>query len=228
MSNNVDGSDARAGFVRQRRFLIGTSLTIFGYEYLGLSVKQINVLGNNADMSNPGHLAVVLVVIHGWAIYRYWTHFQELAPWLPFRDARLERWRQLLTPSNWNDCHADGEKLARLCNKHVAELERLREKGQIDKHARAKEAHLTKVTGGTTSTMHEEWNVPFYCDERKAQVGYVTLRISVGAWRSRRALLLSWILMLVNRSFFSEYIVPLGLAAVAVIAYATNWFESLG
>lgn len=224
MAINEEVSDTRSSFVRQRRFLIGTSLTILSYEYLGLSVSQVNVLGNTADVENPGHLASALIVVHAWAIYRYWTHFQELAPWRPFRDARLERWRQLLTPSNWASRRREGEDFARFWNDNAVEIERLRDKDQIHETASAKHANLAQISGGSTSTMCEEWNIPFHSQEREAQVGYVTLRVPVGKWKARRALSLSWILMLLNRSFFSEYIVPIGLATIAIVAYAANWF----
>jgi hypothetical protein len=218
-------ADTRASFIRQRRFLFGTSIAILCYEYLGLSVQQINLLGTSASVANPEHLAVVLLVIHAWAVYRYWTHFQELAPWRPFRDSRLERWRQLLTPSNWAKRRKEGDEFAQFWTQNAAELEGLREKNQIEKGARAKDAHLAQVGGGTVSTLREEWNIPFYSEKRQGQVGYVTLGVAVGKWRARRTLLQSWIVMLVNRTFFSEYIVPIGLAVIAVIAYATSWFE---
>lgn len=224
---NDDTADTRASFIRQRRFLIGTSLTIAGYQYLGLSVAQISVLGNSASVDNPKRLAVVLMVVHVWAIYRYWTHFHELAPWRPFRDARLERWRHLLTPSNWASRRVEGSEFSGFWNQHAVELERLREKEQIDKGARAKDAHLAQVSGNSVSTLREDWNVPFYSEERNGQIGYVTLGIPVGKWKARRALLLSWLLILINRSFFSEYIVPLGLASIAIILYAASSFGLL-
>jgi hypothetical protein len=226
-SNETDKADTRASFIRQRRFLIGTSLAILGYEYLGLSIRQVNVLGNSAEVASPEHLAVVLIVVHAWAIYRYWTHFQELAPWRPFRDDRLARWRQLLTPSNFAKRQREGEEFTKFLAENAADIERLCEKERIASGARPRSAHLSQVSGSSASSMREEWNIPFYSDEVKSQVGYVTLCIPIGRWAAWSSSLQAWILVLVNRTFFSEYIVPIGLAGIAVVAYATNGFAAL-
>lgn len=217
MPENSENADRRASFVRQRRFLIGTSLTILAYGYLGLSLEKISVLGNSADISQPERLTVVLMIVHLWACYRYWTHFHELAPWRPFREERLHKWRWALTPLDYSRRQRVGEQLAEFVESHHAELTNLRTKERIDIGAVPRNVHLVQVVGNSVATMQQEWNVPYYSTELDQQVGYVTLRIPVGRWLSRYGGLRAWIFVLANRKFTSEYIVPIGLAIVAMV-----------
>ena len=43
----------KSGYIRQRRNLIGISLMLLAYLAAGISVEQINVLGNEFTVRNP-------------------------------------------------------------------------------------------------------------------------------------------------------------------------------
>jgi hypothetical protein len=89
-------------------------------------------------------------------------------------------------------------------------------------------AHLVQVIGNSTRNMSEEWNVPYHSVETKNQVGYVTLQVKIGTWKALRGSFRAWLYVLANRTFFSEYVIPLVLASLAVIAYGTDGFGLFG
>lgn len=65
------------GFVRQRRNLIVISIVLFFVQGTGLTLTEINILGNKADLTDPFLLESVLWVAWAYLLLRYWQAFKE-------------------------------------------------------------------------------------------------------------------------------------------------------
>ena len=70
-----------AGFVRRRRFLIVTSLALAAAGYLGLTIHEVSVLGNTADVGHPERVLLVGYLVWAWALWTYTQWFRDCGAW---------------------------------------------------------------------------------------------------------------------------------------------------
>jgi hypothetical protein len=86
------------GFVRRRRFLIATSLTLAAAGYLGLQLPEINVLGNRLPVGHPERVLIIGYLVWAWALWTYTQWFRDCGAWtrtrsmfVQLRDEKLRR-----------------------------------------------------------------------------------------------------------------------------------------
>jgi hypothetical protein len=71
--------DVKPGFIRQRRFLVLTSLLLAAKYVVGLSVAQdITALGVEFHIDRREHVPVLLWIVWAWALYRYYVYLHDL------------------------------------------------------------------------------------------------------------------------------------------------------
>jgi hypothetical protein len=83
----MDTEKLQAGFVRNRRFLIATSLTLAFTQLLGIEFKQVSLLGNSADIPYPHQVIWILWTIWAWSIAQYVVWYVDVGAWKEFRQA---------------------------------------------------------------------------------------------------------------------------------------------
>jgi hypothetical protein len=83
----MDNEKLQAGFVRNRRFLIGASLALAFTLGLGIQFKQISVLGNTADVPHPEQVIGIIWVVWAWSLAQYIVWFRDVGAWSEFRGA---------------------------------------------------------------------------------------------------------------------------------------------
>jgi hypothetical protein len=83
----MDNEQLQAGFIRNRRFLIGASLALTFTLLLGIQFKQISFLGNSADVPHPEQVLWIIWVVWGWSLAQYIVWFRDVGAWQEFRGA---------------------------------------------------------------------------------------------------------------------------------------------
>jgi hypothetical protein len=73
-----------AGFVRNRRFLIAVSVGLACVNVLSLTFTKVNILGNEADITNPGSVYLLAWIVWGWAYAQYVVWFIDVGAWSDF------------------------------------------------------------------------------------------------------------------------------------------------
>ncbi|GEM_PF-2952761 len=71
-------TDIVNGFIRQRRALIVISLMMVLYEKLGIEIETINILGNTALINNPLNVTNLAWIGWGYFLVRYYQYFRDL------------------------------------------------------------------------------------------------------------------------------------------------------
>ena len=77
----------RAGFVRNRRFLIAVSVGLATFNVLGLHFDQISILGSTASVQHPERIAFLAWIVWAWALAQYIVWFRDLGALSEFRAA---------------------------------------------------------------------------------------------------------------------------------------------
>jgi hypothetical protein len=67
-----------SAFIRQRRNLMGSSLTLVAYVQSGLSMEKLTVFGNDFSLSSPAVVERALWVAWGYFLIRYLQHLHDL------------------------------------------------------------------------------------------------------------------------------------------------------
>ena len=70
--------DIRSSFIRQRRSLIIISLLLLFAEISGITIRKINVLGNEVQIDNPSLVYVALWIAWIYWFIRYYQYFRDL------------------------------------------------------------------------------------------------------------------------------------------------------
>jgi hypothetical protein len=83
----MDNEKLQAGFVRNRRFLIGASLALAFTLGLGIQFKQISFLGNSADVPHPKQVIWIIWIVWAWSLAQYIVWFRDVGAWSEFKDA---------------------------------------------------------------------------------------------------------------------------------------------
>jgi hypothetical protein len=83
----MDNEKLQAGFVRNRRFLIGASLALAFTLLLGIQFKQISFLGNSGDVPHPEQVIWIIWVVWAWSLAQYIVWFRDVGAWQEFRSA---------------------------------------------------------------------------------------------------------------------------------------------
>jgi hypothetical protein len=81
MDDHEDGKDK--AFIRARRNLIGASLVLLCYQFLGISIKELTITGVKLETASPTRVGIALWIIFGYFCLRYYQHFrtsQEMSP----------------------------------------------------------------------------------------------------------------------------------------------------
>jgi hypothetical protein len=102
------------GFVRRRRYLIAISVSVALVKYLGLTLPEIDVLGNKAIVHHPERviqLGYVLWLIAFW-VYVQW--FNDYGAWLKSVAAYNETRQELLLRAMKTDNPAPSDLVERL------------------------------------------------------------------------------------------------------------------
>src|SRR5262245_23388332 len=70
--------DIRRSFVAERRNLLITSFALFFYQQAGLQIEKINILGNEAKISDPWWIAFALWVLWGYFLVRFYQYLRSI------------------------------------------------------------------------------------------------------------------------------------------------------
>ena len=77
-SPDMTPDDIRKGFVAERRNLLITSFALFFYQQAGLQIEKINILGNDAKISDPLWIAFALWVLWIYFFVRFYQYFRRI------------------------------------------------------------------------------------------------------------------------------------------------------
>lgn len=70
-------NDPHNSFMKQRRNLIGISLFLTVLLYLGIEIRELNILGNKVIIDDPSKAPLLLWVAWGYFLVRYYQYFNE-------------------------------------------------------------------------------------------------------------------------------------------------------
>ena len=91
-----DSNDIRRSLVAERRNLLITSFALFFYQQAGLQIEKINVLGNEARISDLWWIAFALWVLWGYFLVRFYQFFRSTSD-RGFWTAHESRMKELIT-----------------------------------------------------------------------------------------------------------------------------------
>lgn len=90
--------EIREGFIRQRRNLMIMSIVMFFAQYVGLEFKQINFLGNQAEITDSSSVIVFLWFLLWYWLVRYGEYLHELGN-LGIRDRFFSKRKDVIRAS---------------------------------------------------------------------------------------------------------------------------------
>lgn len=73
------GSNAKDHFIKQRRNLFAVSLFVIFYKSADFIIKEINIIGNRAEIGNPDIISISLTIAFLYFLWRYYTACREVS-----------------------------------------------------------------------------------------------------------------------------------------------------
>jgi hypothetical protein len=92
----VSDEQIRAGFIRNRRFLIAVSVGLACFDLLGLRFPEVTILGNTATVQHPERITGLAWIVWGWAFAQYVVWFRDVGAWNEFWGAVIHDCEQSL------------------------------------------------------------------------------------------------------------------------------------
>jgi len=222
-STHVKEDWIRTGFIRQRRNLIVVSLTLLFVEVSGLSVRTLNVFGNQLAIQNPDIVTWALWVAYVYWLWRYYGYFHDLGDkgLGAAVDARLsdlvDRWSK-------RKFESDGAWRAELGKKADDQLAKDRS-DDADLQSTVSATHDWQLLNVNPTSMRKMREIPVQMllglfvahSSIRTQVAATNSKFNIGGFDAVALNARAWLYMLTHTRIFSEYCLPYLIASTPLL-----------
>ena len=214
----MDNEHIRAGFVRNRRFLIAVSIALACFNVLGMRFTELTIVGNTATIDHPEYVTPLAWIVWGWAFAQYIVWYRDVGAWREFRQAIVHNCEQRLGRKvatepipQWLTTQLLNELRPSLPSgptlpdiRIIAEFSRIHGDGERVERA-------ADIEASAYARLPEQ--------RGEARVGPVRFEREIGASEWREYMVASSVWVFLTRRFTLEYFAPFLIGAMPVVMW---------